>query len=88
MATRRQFAEGFGPAEVTIVESQPINAEPVADGTVIKLQGDLPLGPISQSVGNRGFLIAVTVGIPAFWEVQLAVKEAVKILAARSSNGW
>ena len=80
----RQFAEQFGLAAVAFVERQPIKAEPVADGAVIQLQGDLPLGPISHSVGNPGFSTAVAVGIPAFGKVQLAVEQAVEILTCEA----
>src|SRR5271165_3973309 len=84
LATRRQFAEQFGLAAIAFVERQPIKAEPVANGVVIQLQGDLPLGPISHSVGNPSFATAVAIGIPAFGEVQLAIEEAVEILTCEA----
>jgi hypothetical protein len=84
LATRRELTEQFGLAAVAFVEPQPIKAEPVADGAVIQLQGDLPLGPISHGVGNPGFSTAVAIGIQTFGEVQLAAKEAVEILTCEA----
>jgi hypothetical protein len=77
---RYQFTEQFGLTAVALVERQPIKAESVADGAVIHLQDDLPLGPISYSVGNPGYSAVVAIHISAFGEVQLAVEEAVEIL--------
>ena len=84
LATCCQFAEQFGLATVAFVERQPIKVESVTDGAVIQLQGDLPLGPISHSVGNPGFATAVAIRIPAFGEVQLAVEKAVEILTSEA----
>ena len=61
-----QFTEQFRLTAVALVERQLIKAESVADGAVIHLQDDLPLGPISYSVGNPGYLAVVAIHISAF----------------------
>ncbi len=84
LATHRQFAEQFGLAAVAFVERHPIKAVPVADGAVIELQGNLPLGPISHSVGNPRFSTAVATGSSASGEVQITVEDAVEILTCEA----
>src|SRR5262249_61686318 len=48
-------------AAVALVEAQPVEAQPVALGTLELRQGDLPLGPVVQLVGDASFLTALAV---------------------------
>src|SRR5438270_1461828 len=78
LASTRQLAQQLGLAAVPLVERQPVEAQAVGYGVVIKLQGDLPLGPVHHVVGDAGLAAPVAVVGPGLRQVEFAVEQAVE----------
>src|SRR5947208_15321239 len=70
---RRQLSQEFWPATIAFVEREPLEADAVANGAIVKLQRDLPLRPIRHRVRNAGLPTALAVGSPTFRQKQLAI---------------
>src|SRR5512135_2528025 len=83
LLARRDFPQQLGLAAVALVEGQPVEAGAVAGGPVVQLQGDLPLGPVGDVVGDAGLTAAVAIGVPALGQEQLAVEQAVEVAAGQ-----
>jgi hypothetical protein len=81
LVTRRQFPEELGLATVALIEGRPVEAQAVTLRTVVQLQGDLPLGPVDHVVGDAGLAAAVAVIGPALGQEQLAVDQAMEVVA-------
>ena len=71
----------LGLAAVALVEGHPVEVQAVADGAVVELQGDLPLGPVHHVVGDAGLAAAGAVVGPGLRQVQFAVEQAVEAVA-------
>ncbi len=76
-----QAPEKVGLAAVSLVEGHPVEVEAMADGVVVQLQGDPPLGAVGHRVGDARLATAWTVVRPALGQVQLAVDQAVEAVA-------
>src|SRR6185437_11222772 len=63
---------------VALVEDQPVEGNAVAIEPDQLVQGDPPLGPIADVVGDAGGLTAFAVGIPCLGQVQLGVQQGLE----------
>ena len=66
-------------AALSFVERNPFQVYAVGNGTVVKLQGNLPLGPVDDVVGNPRFLAARAVVRPVLGQEEIAVEQTVKV---------
>src|SRR5262249_39874355 len=70
----------FGLAPVMFVKRQPSKPDAIGERPVQQFQGDLPLGPIDDLIGNPGLPTAFPVLRPGFWQEQFAGEKAMKII--------
>ena len=68
---------GFCP--VAFIKSQPFELYTALAVTIVKFQGNAPLGPIHHIVRNPGCATSLPILRPTLWQKQLAIQEAVKI---------
>src|SRR5512142_595149 len=78
---RRQAPQKVGLAPVALIEDHPVEVQAVADGAVVQLQADLPLGPVGHVVGDAGLAAAVAVLRPVLGQEQFAVEQVVEVVA-------
>src|SRR5262249_53566321 len=79
LAALAEAAEQARLAAVALVEGQPGEADAVGQRPVVQLQGDLPLVPVDQPVGDASGAAARAVGAPLPRQVQVAVEQAVEV---------
>jgi hypothetical protein len=66
---------------VAFVKGQPIHGQAVTAGAVELFQGDLPLGPMVEVVGDACGLTAFAILIPNFGEEQVGIDEGLEASA-------
>ena len=65
---------------IILIESQPGEPQSVGHGSVVLLQGDLPLGAVDNLIGDAGFLASNPVVVPGcFGQIQFAINKGVEI---------
>jgi hypothetical protein len=74
-----------GLVAVALVEGQPVEGQAVGQGAVELPQGDLPLGPVDEVVGDAGLAAALAVGVPGLGQEQVGVEEG--LVAAAGEAG-
>src|SRR5262249_20310547 len=78
-------SEVTGLIPVALVEGEPVEGEAVGQGPVELPQGDLPLGPVADILGDAGPAAAVAVLVPGLRQEQVGVAEG--LVAALGDPG-